>query len=280
MMRSLVALIALFLTKNVVCQYSEEKIKLPKELREISGLEILNDSILVAINDGGNKPQLFFITTKGEILHTSFIRNAVNTDWEDLTVDEKGNLYIADIGNNLNKRKDLKILKVNLAESFESDTINADVISLQYDDQIAFPPDETKMNFDCEALFYQGDSLFLIAKNGSKPWNGEAKIYVVPTLPGSYTARTTNQLFLGDRGWMNDAVTSAAINSGELYVLTYTHLAVFNKKNGGPEKLREYTFKVFTQKEAIAVASDKKIYVAAEGHRILGGPYLYTISRK
>lgn len=280
MIRSLVVLIALFLTKNVVCQFSEKKVKLPKELREISGLEMLNDSILVAINDGGNKPQLFFITTKGKILHTSYIRNVVNTDWEDLTVDNKGNLYIADVGNNLNKRKDLKVLKVNLAESFKRDTVNAGVISLQYDDQTAFPTDETKMNFDCEAIYYQEDSLFLIAKNGSKPWNGEAKIYAVPTVPGSYTAKTTDQLFLGERGWMNDAVTSATLYEEELYVLTYTHVVVFDQKNGGLEKSIDYTFKVFTQKESIAIAPDKKIYVAAEGHRILGGPYLYTISKK
>ena len=38
--------------------------------------------------------------------------NAENNDWEDLTADDKGNLYIGDFGNNHNKRKNLSILKI------------------------------------------------------------------------------------------------------------------------------------------------------------------------
>lgn len=280
MLRFLVVLMTISLSKSGFSQFKEEKIKLPKELKEISGLEILNDSILVAINDGGNKPQIFFLTTKGSIVHTTNIKRALNTDWEDLTTDKQGNLYIADVGNNLNKRKDLKILKVDLIECFKSDSVDAEVIFLKYEDQLDFPPNETKMNFDCETVFYHSDSLFLIAKNGSKPWKGEASMYAVPTIPGTYTAKKTAEIFMGNSGWMNDAVTSAAMTEEELLVLTYTHLVVFNTKKDQLEKAKEYSFKVFTQKESIVVAPNKTIYVAAEGHRILGGPYLYTISRK
>jgi hypothetical protein len=280
MFRFLLLCITLLISTFGNAQFKEEKIKLPNALREISGLEILNDSILIAINDGGHEPRVFFITVEGKIIHSVFIKNAVNNDWEDLTMDDKGILYIADIGNNLNSRKDLKILKVNVAESFEKDTVVAQEISFKYEDQTAFPPNEDQLNFDCEAIFYESDSLFMIAKNRSKPWKAAAAIYGIPASSGNYTAKKTDTVFIGDRGWMKDAVTSGDNSTTLVYLLTYSDLLACTRTNGKLVRKEEYTFKVFTQKEAIAVASDNLIYVAAEGHRILGGPYLYTITRK
>lgn len=64
--------------------------------------------------------------------------NAPNTDWEDLTMDDKGNLYIADVGNNLNERKDLCVLKLNANSAFQSDSINVEKIYFSYAGQRFF----------------------------------------------------------------------------------------------------------------------------------------------
>jgi hypothetical protein len=101
--------------------------KLDDELKEISGLESINDSLFIGHNDGGNDPLLYVMNQEGKILKSCKIYNAKNTDWEDLTKDDKGNLYIADIGNNANKRKKVRILKVELDSVLLLDSVNASV---------------------------------------------------------------------------------------------------------------------------------------------------------
>src|SRR3954447_13166063 len=50
-------------------------------------------------NDSGNRPALFAIRRDGTIVR-EFRLAAPNVDWEDIADDEKGHLYIGDIGNN------------------------------------------------------------------------------------------------------------------------------------------------------------------------------------
>ncbi|MFN5417228.1 MAG: hypothetical protein ACK5B9_09240, partial [Flavobacteriia bacterium] len=117
-------------------------------------MEVLNDSCLVAINDGGNKPILFVLNFKGEIIHEVNIKDAKNKDWEDLTIDDQGNIYIADIGNNLNQRKDLCIYKVNSDSILFKNELSCEEIIFQYEDQTSFPPNKDQFNFDSEAIAY------------------------------------------------------------------------------------------------------------------------------
>ena len=86
---------------------------LPNELKEVSGTEVLTNSNLIwMINDGGNKSTLYGVSEKGKIKKEIEIK-AKNTDWEDLTTDEKGTIYIGNFGNNTNSRKNLRILKID-----------------------------------------------------------------------------------------------------------------------------------------------------------------------
>ena len=69
---------------------------LPKELNEVSGTETLeNSNLFWMLNDGGNQSKLFAVSKKGTIKREIYIK-AKNHDWEDLTSDEKGNIYIGD----------------------------------------------------------------------------------------------------------------------------------------------------------------------------------------
>src|SRR5688572_27521892 len=66
-------------------------------------------------NDSGDQPRVFAIDSTGNFYQSARYRNyegisiagATNVDWEDITMDNKGNLVIADVGNNYNDRKDL-----------------------------------------------------------------------------------------------------------------------------------------------------------------------------
>ena len=85
---------------------------IPVLLNEVSGIEQSpNSESIWMINDSGNKPQLFLVNLEGTIEGVIDI-NAKNRDWEDLTLDLEGNLYIGNFGNNGNASKKLSILKI------------------------------------------------------------------------------------------------------------------------------------------------------------------------
>ncbi|MFZ9029312.1 MAG: hypothetical protein ACO2Z9_09880, partial [Crocinitomicaceae bacterium] len=121
--------------------------ELPSELSEISGLEQLNDTTLVAINDSGNDAILYLLNMDGSIQRRVEVNGVKNMDWEDLARD-KDHLYIADIGNNFNNRKDQKILKVRINDIVAMNSVNAQKINIRYSEQTLFPPAKDSLFFD------------------------------------------------------------------------------------------------------------------------------------
>ena len=290
MIRFLTSLI-LFLSVNF--SFSQEKCKLPRALNEISGLEKLNDSVLIAINDSGNSPDIFFINLQGDILKKCRVLNAPNTDWEDLTMDDKGNLFIADVGNNLNERKDLCVIKLNADQAFQADSISVQKIFYSYADQTDFPPKHTGFKYNCEAIYWKDDCLHLITKNESKKpkedreknsWNRFPEDYVISDKPGIYNAKlnSINIEYLhkvGSKG-ISDLVTSIDYYEGVIAVLTYSEIRTFciNESAGLTTFSKAWgtkKFKKIAQREALVIFSDKIIYIATEKHPLLCGPFLY-----
>lgn len=266
------------MTCSLHAQYKEIKLKLPKELNEISGIEIINDSLFVAINDSGNKQNIYFVSTKGEILHTCFISNGINSDWEAITMDNQGHLYIADVGNNLNNRNDFCIYKIEVQKARILDSIVAEKILFNYNNSEILLKGKS-VDYDCEALFWQNDSLYLVMKSHAKPWNGKATIYSLATDKEKQNANPSNSIYTGNKGWKFDSVTSSDTSDDDLYLLTYNKMIIYNKVNGSYVRKESYKFKKYNQKEAIAVGKDK-ILIGAEKHRFLGGPFLYIITKK
>ncbi len=87
-----------------------------------------SDSSAWFIEDNGNSDNLYKSNFKGKLIQQLDVKNHKNTDWEDLTKDETGNLYIGDFGNNDNTRKNLVILKLPNPEVEKGDKINAQAI--------------------------------------------------------------------------------------------------------------------------------------------------------
>lgn len=279
-MRLLFTFIVLFICLSVVGQKKESSEKLSDELKEISGLALFNDTMLISLNDSGNKPLLFFTNFKGKVLHTCKLTNAKNNDWEDLTIDPKGFVYIADCGNNENKRRDLVILKVDAKLAFTTDSIKAEKLNFTYEDQTAFPPTAETKNFDCESIYWNNDSIFMVTKSYAKPWTGISNIYGIATSGKQQVAVKRDSLLIGKTGWRLDAVTSADYKDNHLYVLTYNRMIDFEFIDGTFVKKSDYVFKDYNQKEAILALSANQFFVAAEKHKVLGGPFLYTIRIK
>jgi hypothetical protein len=253
---------------------------LAPELNEISGIERVNDTLLVAHNDGGNEPIIYFLTQEGTIVHRCFIRNANNNDWEDITYDNNGFLYIEDAGNNLNKRTNLSILKLNLAEAKTSDTISAKTIAFSYSDQSAFPPLKAEYDFDCEALFWKSDSLYLVTKSRAKPWHGYAMIYTLPTEEGTYIAKKKGAIYIGKKGWRKDSVTAADATDSTLNLLTYNRVIRYSLRNDQWVNEQEIKIKRRSQTEGLTIMSAKSLLIVAEKHALLGGPFFIKLNRR
>ncbi|MES2798476.1 MAG: hypothetical protein V4638_00540 [Bacteroidota bacterium] len=244
-------------------QKNSSTIRIDKELKEISGLEQFNDSLLVAMNDSGNQPLLYFVNFKGQIIQRTFISNAINNDWEDLAMDDQRNLYIGDFGNNLNQRKNLAVLKLNIDSAFQQDTIKVEFIYFSYEEQTSFPPEKGQRIFDCESMAWHNGNLVLITKNTDKKAM-VANEYRLSTIPGSYQIEKAG--IHACKGTLKDQFTGMDFDQNTFYLLTYKRLQFNN---------RRIKFHRLTQKEAVLKLNDGRVLIASERNFLLGGPFFH-----
>lgn len=245
-------------------------------LDEISGMDFLNDTTLIAHNDGGNEPLLFLLDLTGQIQGVVRVNNATNEDWEDITVDDQF-IYIGDIGNNLNERKKLTIYKVKIEDVLALKVVEPEKITFNYAEQLAFPPDKKGQFFDAEALAVKDDTLYLFTKNRSRPTDGTSWVYKIPTAAGDYSVSKCAEIFIGKGGLLVDALTAADIVGDEFFLMTYNRVLIKKCVNGEFVGEELINFKTYSQKEALVVKSKMEIYVADEKQIMLGGPCLYRI---
>lgn len=175
----------------------------PIDLLEASGAvqSTLGPHLAWMINDSGNPPDLFLIDTRtGRLVHTLRFTAVQNTDWEDLAAytDSQGQtfLYIADIGDNLNARDTVQLLKFTEPKWTELDTLLAT--------QPFAPASLTTLKFtyedgprDAEALFVDplDGELYVINKRTLK--NGLHHISFDPNAPtGPATAQKLGEFSL------------------------------------------------------------------------------------
>ncbi len=187
--------------------------RLPDQVHESSGLLWLGDH-LVTINDSGNAPVLYELdTTSLQVVREVAVVNAGNTDWEALASD-KDYIYIGDIGNNLGRRKDLRILRISKRDYFEKDQVGAEVISFAYEDQVDFVG-KGNSDWDAEALVATADSLWIFTKQ----WRQKGTVvYSLPKIPGTFRARRRASYDTG--GLVTGAVLDSA--RGGWFLLGYS----------------------------------------------------------
>jgi len=259
----------------------ERKGSLSKELKEISGWVFVDDTTLVAHNDSGNDPILYVLNLDGSIRNRCTISSVTNVDFEDITTDGKGNLYVGDIGNNNNTRKDLVVYKVKTKDVLKNESVTAKAIHFSYSDQNKFPPTAKNRYYDAEALAYYKDSLYIFTKCRNEPFDGKCMIYGLSTTPGTYKIKRKTYLKIGKKGLLRDAVTAADIYKDELHLLTYSKILIYTlgQDRKGTFKT-QITISPLSQKESLAVRKNKKIYVTDERQKVIGGGTIFVITQK
>ena len=134
-------------------------------LSELSGLAASRQypGIFWGHSDSGDRSRLFAIRADGSCVAEIEVEGAANKDWEDIALDNK-TLYVADMGNNSNKRDDLCIYKLTEPEPKDS-KVRARKIRVAYPDQVEFPPQKTEWRYDCEAVFVFHGKLHVLTKH-------------------------------------------------------------------------------------------------------------------
>lgn len=270
-------LLLLTLLANLSAQdLGKRRIQLPLALTEVSGLAYQSPDSLWWHTDSGGEAALYRTDREGTLLGTYPIPSAINRDWEDLTQDDQGRLYIGDFGDNRRQRSDMRIY------TWHPTTQKVDSILYTY-------PDEQR--YDVEAFFWYQDSLHLFTKSRINKGCLTTYHFVLSDHPGTQEAILRDSLQLRKR-----VVTGAAIDpvNGEVALVAYYYRKVWGIfprsaatvffLNDYPEgrflrgtiSSRPISFLVATQYESIdfldsryvMVASEKTAFIRAKAKRV------------
>lgn len=244
--------------------------QLPDELSEVSGIELFRDSIFFAINDGGNKSEVYVISKHMKLIKKVEVREVKNHDWEALALDNEY-LYIGDIGNNLNKRKNLQIHRIPVKGLLEKTKVSAETMEIQYSEQKDFPPIRSQLYFDAEAMTSHNGKLWIFTKNKTKPFDGRSFVYEIKFIPGvKKTLSKSFELVAGKSDWLLDSFTGAESFKEYLYLLTYSQIIRYKWKGNTLQKIDANSLPGYAQMEAITVNTKGQIFIANEANKWLG----------
>ena len=235
------------------------------EINESSGLvkSRNHENIFWTHNDSGNKARIFPIHRDGKAFipdwvdsYTGlYVKNAVNIDWEDIAVDNYGNIIIGAFGNNYSLRKDLALYFIK--EPLPGGVIETraySTIFFKYPEQNKFP--DPDLRFDAEALFTRNDEVYLLTKHRKDPYTCLYKF-------SEMKPNTINSIELLEKFKINGMVTAADCSGDgkKLAVLTYTNVWFFeiNDKNSFFNGTVYYVPIKAKQCEAIAIDGDNLI---------------------
>jgi hypothetical protein len=268
------------------CQLSSELLttiySLPKNLKEVSGMTYSSDDrILWILEDSGNANVLYGLNSDGMIAKTVIVKTVKNIDWEDITKDKEGNVYIGDFGNNENERQDLCIYKMNKKSLDNENAVPDYKISFFYPEQKKFPPKKKELFYDVESFFEFKNNFYLFTKNRSKGFDGTVFIYKVPNRAGMHKAELIADFKTCDN-YDNCAITSAAISPDQTKVVLLSHSKIWLFENFSSDDFlsgirTETELQHYSQKEAICFKDNATLLIADERVKKTGGK-LYEIS--
>lgn len=278
MKKSLLVTLALVL---LACQSKTETnfktlFALPKKLKEVSGITYLPETkLLYTLEDSGNKNNIYALDLEGNLTKTISLSNATNVDWEDITTDKKGNIYIGDFGNNDNQRTDLCIYKVTKEELTKETAESEYKISFSYPEQTQFPPSKKELFYDVEGFFEFENYFYLFTKNRSKNFDGTAFIYKIKNAPGVQKATKIGEFKTCDN-YNHCVLTSASISPDGKKVALLSHDKITLFENFKADLFHkgtqtELNLNDFSQKEAIVFKDNHTLLIADEKTKKIGG---------
>ena len=188
------------------------------DIRESSGIVASKqfEDVYWTLNDSGNPASLYATKRNGELINEIKVRGARNQDWEALGIDDNGQLWIGDIGNNSRMRINLAVVVVK--EPNPHTDAETEVIA-------KYPYRYSDKSVDAEGLFIADGIPYIISKEQSG-----AVLYRFPALKAG-----TKQV-LERVGEFAEArlVTGAGISEDgkRLAVCTYNSLWVYHNAAG------------------------------------------------
>lgn len=226
---------------------------------ESSGLALsgVHDGVLWTINDSGGGALLFAIDTTGTLLSTIRVAGAQNRDWEDLAqapCAEGSCLYIADVGDNFERRGHGTIYRI--PEPALSDSISAPAEPLRF----SYP--DRPRNVEAVAVSPAG-SAYIIAK-----W-GDNAMYSLPVTGGESVLQATKLLELR----VNEEITGASFTPDGrwLVIRSYRVMRFIRPREDGTLEWVGDPAGVDLRPlqepagEAVAVRSDGTVFLTSEG---------------
>ena len=252
-------------------------------ITELSGLAPIlgSEKTYWAINDSGNRSELFATTEQGVLIATIGL-SVPNRDWEDLATFKasgKNWLVVADTGDNLQRRATSSLY------FFQQPDLAQLPQNLEQHHRIDFKYEDGPKNVESMAVSASGKTVFLIAKE-----SGSAAVYSLPLVldkpSGILTAKRSGELHelftTEDTKWWERkfakrlllAPTALDISAdGRLAVVAnYRHAYLFRRAAGEgwgsafsrrPQVLLTHRME---QSESIAFSSDsRRVIISSEG---------------
>lgn len=249
---------------------NKDRIELPSKVEETSGLASVGEDLLTH-NDSGDQAILYQINTQGALVNTHEIKGAIHRDWEDIAQDEN-HYYVADIGNNNGKRKDLTIYILS------HDFILQDSIRIAYSKQTSFKK-KKKTKYDAESLISYGDSLLVFSKNRKSK---STQLYAFPKTPGTYKLSSLKKFKVNTliTGGDYDATSKLLVLTG--YLPDYTQY-LLKAKPFGLDILDQVVIEKHqlplenAQVEGVKIIDSTQVWISSEGegHHI---PFLQKLT--
>ncbi len=213
------------------------------EISESSGLvkSRTHHAVFWTHNDSGDVPRIFAISQQGHVMGEFPVEGAEARDWEDIAIDDSGHLYIGDIGNNANERRDLAVYRVSEPDPARHASTRVDrVLRYRYADQEGFP-EEGNSVFDSEAMFWMNGDLYLFTKHRT---DSKTKLYRLPTsaYDGERALQPIAEFDVGGSPTLFGNTTAADISDDgrTVALLCYTRLILFDVRGSGDDlELRE-----------------------------------------
>ena len=262
-MKKILTLVTFLFLCSSYSQKLTKDISLSKKIDESSGLEIL-DGKFITHNDSGGDPKLYYLDKKGKIVFERTLEGVKNNDWEDITKDDQF-IYVANMGNNFDTRKNLSIVKTPIDPSSNT----AELIEFNYPEQVKFNTAYNKSQYDAEALITIDDFLIILTKNKLKKIT---EIYALPKIAGKYEAKkigslNTQSIITGgdyDPNTKLLALTGTLIFN-EYYILKIENFDLESKKD---YKIDMYEIPIGkTQVEAIKIVDLKTFWITSEDEK-------------
>jgi hypothetical protein len=258
-------------------------------LEEVSGIARSSHAgVFWVHNDSGNAPHLFPINLEGRAVIPPFVAddytedvwpglpvvNAWNVDWEDIALAD-GHIYIADMGNNGNARRDLGVYVIAEPNPLGVELTRAlRFIPVVYPDQRGHPGEH--WHFDCEAMFAADGKLYFLTKHRQRGqisgFEAGTKLYRLDTQRQGVNNPLT---LIGSRQdiWIPTAADISP-DGNRLAVLTYRALWIFERPTQGDNWLTGKPAKLNLDRaqmginEAVTWRDERTLVIANEGRKV------------